>query len=47
MPRVREARLPLIASSLLQAEVYSTLSRERVTSLLADVALSRFAWVAV
>lgn len=43
--RVRAARLPLLASTLLQAEVYSALARERIALALAGPALSSFSWV--
>ena len=43
--RVRATRLPLLASTLLQAEVYSALAREGIAAPLADVALASFAWV--
>lgn len=43
--RVRAKGLPVLSSSLLQAEVYSALTRERLAPALADVALSVFVWV--
>jgi predicted nucleic acid-binding protein len=43
--RARARRVPILSSSLLQAEVYSALRREELDPALADAALAVLAWV--
>jgi predicted nucleic acid-binding protein len=45
LKRVRARAVPLLSSSLLQAEVYSALRREGIESVLADTALRLLTWI--
>ena len=43
--RVRSQRIPILASSFLQAEVYAAMRREALEASLADPALALFTWI--
>jgi predicted nucleic acid-binding protein len=43
--RVRAKAVPLVASTFLQAEVYSALRREKLAPALADAALGTLTWM--